>query len=190
MNSRTPPEYSQPAHAPPQSSGKKALVLGVAALGVFVFLLCTLLFIAGVVWVVRNASKADPIPGITIVVDTGNAIDKKGTDHAAHAYLNRRLRELGYDQPGVGPLRVEVKFLKVGEVAYQVADRQVVAEEVELRLEFIDQNGRHLKTVTSPPKMHQTESFKYDAAIELNKAAYGRAVSQILHVQLPRPDEL
>ena len=141
-------------------------------------------------WVVTELAKADSIPGITIVVDTGNAVDAKGIEHAAHAYLNRRLRELGFDRAGMNPLRIEVIFRKIGQIEYAATGKNVFADKVQLELIYYDAAGNHLKTLKAEPKMHGSEDFKYNAEIELNKAAYGRTVSLILEIDLPRPAEL
>ena len=47
-----------------------------------------------------------------------------------------------------------------------------------------------MTTVTAEPDTFGKEEFKYDAEIALNKAAYGRAVNQILKMDLPSPAEL
>ena len=161
-----------------------------ALLGGFGVFCTAALLIAAVRWVGNELAKADPIPGITIVVDTGNAVDPKGIEHAAHAYLNRRLREAGYDEQSFDPLRIEVQFVKVGAMEYIDVDKKVLADKVRVDVKFHDAAGKHLKTISAQPKMDAREEFKYDAEISLNKTVYGRAVGQLLHMEIPSPAEL
>lgn len=139
-------------------------------------------------WFVAEISKADPIPGIAVNVDPGNAVDAKRIDHATRSFLHRRLRAAGFDRPGVGPLRIDVKFKKIGTLQYQTSTTTVTADRVEVEVTFFDGSGRQLGRVTAQPKMYATEQYKYDTEISLNQAAYGRAVSEILHMKLPGPE--
>lgn len=174
---------------PPGGRQTSWLVPALVVAGV-VGVLAVVVLIVAVRWFVAELGKADPIPGVTIEVDTGGAVDPKGIEHAARAFLQRRLRAAGYDRAGVGPLRIEVNFNKVGEIKYQYADKTVTADEVQLELSFYDEAGKRLKTITQRPQMSEREEFKYDPEIGLNKTVYGRAVGQILKLKLPRPEEL
>jgi hypothetical protein len=135
-------------------------------------------------------AQSDPIAGITIDVDPGNAVDPESIDHAARAFLNRRLREVGYDRARLPPLHIDVDFQSVGVVEYVVGDKVVQVDDVLLEIVFRDADGRELQTVSIQPEMHESEEFQYDAGISLNIAAYDRAVSEILEVALPAPEEL
>ena len=106
------------------------------------------------------------------------------------SWVNRRLREAGFDEPGAQPLRIEVSFKKVGAIKYRHGDKTVDVDEVRLEVAFYDAKDKHLATVAATPEMYQQEEFKYDAEIALNMAAYGRAVSEIRRMKLPRPAEL
>jgi hypothetical protein len=174
--------------APPVQRRTSWLVPALIAAGVLGVLAIIALVIAARLFAAELA-KADPIPGITIEIDTGGAVDPKRVEHSARAFLQRRLREAGYDQAG-RPLRIEVNFKKVGESQYQHGDKQVSVDDVQLELRFFDANGKQLKTVRQKPNMLGTEEFQFDAEIELNKTVYGRAAGQILEMKLPRPEEL
>jgi hypothetical protein len=184
MNQISPQPQPQPA------SNTRRLLVWVLALGAILGILFLGLAYLGIRSFLGELAKADPIQGVTIVVDPGNAVEAERIEHAAHAYLNRRLRELGFDRPGIAPLRIEVSFKTTGALDYKQNDKTISVDEVRLELAFHDAAGKHLKTVVAAPKMYGQEEIKYDAEIELNKTAYARAVSQILKMDLPSPTEL
>ena len=179
----------QPTPVEPKAQRSSWLIPVLIVAGVIGVLALVVLIVA-VRWFTTELAKADPIPGITIEVDTGGAVKPDRVEHAARAYLQRRLRAAGYDQAGVGPLRIEVNFQKVGEIKYQHAGKMISVDDVRLELSFYDSAGKLLKRIRRKPKMGQSEEFQFDAEIGLNETVYGRAVGQILDMKLPRPDEL
>ena len=176
--------YNAAAESRPRSRKRHLLLLGVLLVGSIV-VGATVLFVVTLRSFVEDVGKADPIPGITIVVDTGSALDASGMEHAARAFLNRRLREAGFDQPGLDPLHIYVSFISTGTAEYTSGARKVPVDIVRLELAFYDAKGTHLKTIELDSEPQETE--RVGSAAELNKAAYGRAVDQIREMDLPQP---
>lgn len=183
-----------PEAGPPQiekSGSSTAKILIVILLGGG-FLIFGLVAVCGIgsYFFLTEIAKAQPIPGITVEVDTGNARDGDELTDTVHAYLNRRLRSLGYDEKGLEPLTVQVSLVKIGEEEYQDSMRRIYVDRVKLVIEFIDDDGELLKTVEATPEVRDVEEVQFDAEIEMNRASYSRAVGQILRMELPTPDEL
>ena len=187
MAAKAPPvRLSSPAAPPGRARVRRLLIFGFIAAGMALVL--GVLLIAGM-WLAREAKKAEPIAGITITVDASAAPHAEEIEHAARAFLQRRLRAAGYEPPPQ-PLAIDVVFQKIGVEKYEIDGRVVEADRVRLEIGFRDAAGKRLKTLTaSPPVQNDERVGRGDAGILLNKQIYNRTVDQILSMDLPAPVE-
>lgn len=146
--------------------------------------------VLGYRWFRDELAKADPIPGITVTVDPGGAPNPKSTEHAAHAFLNRRLRELGYTDSTENPLTIAVKFKKNGTEKYEVGAKTIEADRLRVELQFKNAAGK-TKTIHIDPQAPGVQSVgPGDAGIGMNMAMYDRAVGELRKAKLPRIEDL
>ena len=135
--------------------------------------------------------KADPIPGITVTVDIGNAPDAHNIEHAAHAYLNRRLREVGFEKGDQTASRISVVFKKVGVQKYEFGREIIDADLVSVEITFFNAAGKQILSIrTEPPAPNSQRVSSGATKLAMKIAMYNRAVSGILKVKLPTPEEL
>jgi len=180
-----------PTPATSQSLYRHPLVLGIAAAAAAVLT-------GGVVLVAilgyrfnRELKKADPIPGITVTVDASNAPDARSVERAAHAYLNRRLRAAGFEQGDQTASRISVDFKKVGATKYEFGSEIVDTDLVSVEITFFNAQGKQILSIRTEPDAPDSQRVRSGATeLAMKMAMYNRAVSGILNVKLPSPEEL
>jgi len=184
----TPSEPSR-NQAVPQSDRSKNLTYKVIGIGILVLLI--VLILGGLL--VKEASKAFPIPGVQIVVFSPDASKNLSYDlnRRTRPFLNRQLRAAGYADDDVGDMTVEVHYNKVDEEAFEVGGLTAMMPTIQVTVKVMDASGTLIGSVSDVSESRHQERLESRTQSgmtkELSRIGHMRAMGKISTMTYPDP---